>query len=48
MNLDELLVPLSTAYTQSDNDIGRPTKSNDEKADKTIANEESLEKGGSK
>ena len=48
MKLDEKLIPLSSAYTQSGNDVGRPAKDNEDKSDKTIANEESLDKGGSK
>jgi len=46
LGLNELLIPLSTAYTESNN-AGRPKKDDSEKSDKTIANEESLDKGGS-
>lgn len=46
MGLKDLLIPLSTAYTESGN-VGRPQKDDSEKSDKTIANEESLDKGGS-
>lgn len=46
MGLSEKLIPLSSAYTQS-GDRGRPAKENEDKSDKTIANEESLDKGGS-
>lgn len=48
MKLDEKLIPLSSAYTQSAEGRGRPAKENEDKSDKTIANEESLDKGGSK
>ena len=47
LNMDEVLVPLSTAYTQSTGQVGRPAKDDADKSDKTIANEESLDKGGS-
>ena len=46
LDLKEQLIPLSTAYTQSETP-GRPSKDNEDKSDKTIANEESLDKGGS-
>lgn len=42
LNLDVLLKPLSSAYTQSNNPVGRPTKSVEEKSPKTLQNEESL------
>lgn len=50
LKLQDKLIPLSSAYTQSAEGVGRPKLDNDEKAAKTIQNEESLEKqyeGGS-
>lgn len=50
LKLDEKLIPLASAYTQSSSgEVGRPKKENDEKAEKTIQNEESLDNqvGGS-
>lgn len=49
LNLGELLIPLSSAYTQSAEAgaPGAPTKKPEEKADKTVKNEVSLDKGGS-
>lgn len=47
LGLKEKLVPLSTAYTESGNDPGRPELPAQEKSAKTIANEESLDGGGS-
>ena len=46
LNLKEKLVPLSTAYTETGN-VGRPEKDAQDKSAKTIANEESLDRGGS-
>ena len=47
LGLKEKLIPLSTAYTESGNDPGRPELPAQEKSAKTIANEESLDGGGS-
>lgn len=47
LDLKNKLVPLSTSYTESGNSPGRPEKSPEEKSAKTIANEESLDRGGS-
>ena len=47
LDLKEKLIPLSTSYTESGNSPGRPEKPAEEKSEKTIANEESLDRGGS-
>ena len=47
LGLKEKLIPLSTSYTESGNSPGRPEKPLEEKSAKTIANEESLDSGGS-
>jgi hypothetical protein len=46
LKLKEKLLPLSTSYTESGN-VGRPTKDAQDKSAKTVANEESLDRGGS-
>lgn len=46
LDLGSKLIPLSTSYTQSGNPVGRPAKSPEEKSEKTIANERSLDTGG--
>ena len=46
LKLKEKLIPLSTAFTETGN-VGRPEKPAQEKSAKTIANEESLDNGGS-
>ena len=46
LKLKEKLLPLSTSYTESGN-VGRPPKDAQDKSAKTIANEESLDRGGS-
>ena len=46
LKLDELLIPLSTSYTQSSGEVGRPKKDLSEKADKTIQNEDSIDHQG--
>ena len=46
LKLKEKLQPLSTAYTETGN-VGRPTKDAQDKSAKTVANEESLDRGGS-
>ena len=47
--LPEYLIPLQSSYTQSSgNNVGRPSLPDDQKSDKTIANEISLDaQGGS-
>lgn len=50
LDLREKLKPPESAYTQSSDgssEGGRPPKADDEKADKTLENEQSLDKGGS-
>lgn len=47
LKLREKLIPLDTSYTQSSNNVGAPEKSPQEKSEKTIQNEGSLDKGGS-
>lgn len=47
LKLRELLIPLESSYTQSSSDVGRPSLPDDQKSDKTIANEISLDQGGS-
>ena len=46
LNLKEKLQPLSTSFTETGN-VGRPEKDAQDKSAKTIANEESLDRGGS-
>ncbi len=46
LDLKEKLIPLSTSYTESGNSPGRPEKPAEEKSAKTIANEKSLDGGG--
>lgn len=46
LKLKEKLLPLSTSYTETGN-VGRPEKDAQDKSAKTIANEESLDHGGS-
>lgn len=51
LKLDEILIPLQTAYTQTAESAGRPVKEGTEQSPKTIKNKESQEKtgqGGSK
>ena len=46
LKLDEKLLPLSSSYTQSNNgtgEVGRPTKDQEEKSERTIENETSLD-----
>ena len=50
LKLKDKLIPLSTSYTESGNgtgQVGRPKKSLEEMSDKTAANQESLDRGGS-
>lgn len=46
LKLKEKLQPLSTSYTETGN-VGRPEKDAQDKSAKTVANEESLDNGGS-
>lgn len=51
LKLEEVLIPLQTAYTQTAESAGRPAKEGTEKSPKTIKNNESADKtgqGGSK
>lgn len=43
LDMEALLVPLNSSYTQSANPVGRPALSPEEKSPKTIQNEESLD-----
>ena len=47
LGLKEKLIPLSTSYTESAGNPGRPELPAEEKSAKTIANEKSLDGGGS-
>ena len=44
LNLPQKLIPLESSYNQSSGEVGRPRLSVDEKAPKTLQNEESLDK----
>lgn len=44
LDMSSLLIPLESAYTQSANPVGRPSLPLEEKSQKTIQNEESLDK----
>jgi hypothetical protein len=47
LKLQDVLIPLSSSYTQSsDQSVGAPKKDEDKKADKTVANEDSLSNQG--
>ena len=46
IKLSELLRPLESSYTQSSGQVGRPKLPDDQKSDKTIANEVSLDSQG--
>ena len=47
LELDKKLIPLSSSFTQSNSSPGAPTKNIEDKSEKTIQNNESLDKGGS-
>lgn len=47
LKLAEKLIPLSSAYTQGTGQVGRPELPLDQKSQKTIQNEQSLDNGGS-
>ena len=44
LKLHELLIPLESSYTQPSGEVGRPKLSVEEKAPKTLQNEESLDR----
>ena len=46
LKLSELLIPLSSSYTQSENGPGAPEKRPEEKSDKTIQNENAIDRQG--
>jgi hypothetical protein len=48
LNLKDKLIPLSTSFTETDNGgPGRPELPEDQKSEKTIANEKAIDNGGS-
>ena len=47
LELQDKLIPLSSAYTQAKGEVGRPKLATEEKSQKTIQNEQSLDNGGS-
>ena len=47
LELDKKLIPLSSSFTQSNSSPGAPTKNIEDKSEKTIQNNKSLDKGGS-
>lgn len=48
LKLKEMLIPLSSSYTETSGKVGRPAKNLEEKSQKTIQNEEALDhQGGS-
>lgn len=47
LKLVDKLIPLSSAYTQGAGQVGRPELPTDQKSQKTIQNEQSLDNGGS-
>lgn len=46
LNLREVLVPLSSSYTQSENPVGRPPLKTEDKSPKTIQNEDAINNQG--
>lgn len=46
LKLSEMLIPLSSSYTQSDKGPGAPEKKPEEKSDKTIQNENAIDRQG--
>lgn len=48
LELKDKLIPLDTSYTQSSSSAGAPEKTPQDKSEKTVMNETSLDKGGSK
>lgn len=47
LKMIEKLIPLSSAYTQGSGEVGRPALAQEDKSEKTIQNEQSLDNGGS-
>lgn len=47
LKLQGKMIPLSSSYTQGSGEVGRPALSPEEKSEKTIQNEQSLDNGGS-
>ena len=46
LKLPEVLIPLSSSYTQSNKEVGAPEKRPEEKSDKTIQNENAIDHQG--
>lgn len=46
LKLDDILIPLSSSYTQSDNKVGRPKMKTEDKSPKTIQNEDAINNQG--
>ena len=46
LKLNEVLLPLSSSYTQSNNEVGAPEKKDEDKAVKTIQNEDAIDRQG--
>ena len=46
LNLQGKLVPLSSAYTQSNGKVGAPEKKLEDKSEKTIKNEDAIDHQG--
>lgn len=46
LDLTSILIPLSSSYTQSSNEVGAPEKKLEDKAPKTIQNEDSINRQG--
>ena len=46
LKLNEVLIPLSSSYTQSSNEVGAPEKKDEDKAVKTIQNEDAIDHQG--
>lgn len=46
LKLGDILIPLSSSYTQSSGEVGAPEKDLEDKSEKTIQNEDSLDRQG--
>ena len=46
LSMRDKLIPLSTSYTQSENNVGAPEKKLEDKSDKTIQNENAIDNQG--
>jgi hypothetical protein len=46
LDLSEVLIPLSSSYTQSANPVGRPKMKTEDKSPKTIQNEDAIDNQG--